>query len=225
MPKNAIAPEKNSHEINGELYVKTKGVVSDSWSAVHCIYNNASKAFSHSNGDKPETEHSQQLQRVCCEDVANRPGKRQHRFNVLELKPNGQVLKQLELAAEFAEEKQRWTAAITSAQRERARLQEAHAARMRLLQADEVDIDQRQSKPSFAGKRLNLSKKEPLGPRVEDDGFAFDNPMATSSPKRSPSTRAATAKAKRQAAAVSPPVGASSLTGELTKKATIHEDV
>eukprot|EP00935_MAST-01C_sp_MAST-1C-sp1_P000544 g544.t1 len=108
---------KSSLEIKGMLKVKVKGVV-DSWPDTLCSYDMQRRVFSFEGAESGK----RRLKDCCWVDVADRPGRMAHRFDLLEIDKNNDSEARIELAASSKEEKRNWTASMVAEGEERSRL-------------------------------------------------------------------------------------------------------
>jgi hypothetical protein len=99
--------------VRGRVEVKVKGTFGDKWIKAACEHNHALHEFS-----STDSKGKQQRVTDCwVVDVPSRSGKRQHRFDI-DSDGNQQPIA---LAAESAEEKQRWMVAVETKEALRAR--------------------------------------------------------------------------------------------------------
>ena len=94
--------------LGGRLAVKKKGMMINSWPQAECTFDRRTRLFT---CRYPHAQKPKQLPVRSAVDVANRPGKRQHRFDVV---VSGRREAAAALAAQSDEEKRRWLAAIGS---------------------------------------------------------------------------------------------------------------
>jgi hypothetical protein len=104
--------------VRGEVEVKTKTIFGrDKWLKAFCSYNPAARKFSCTDS----TGKERRAMDCWLVDVANRQGKRQHRFDI----ESDRSQRPMALAAEGIGEKQRWVAAVETKEALRARQEQA----------------------------------------------------------------------------------------------------
>jgi hypothetical protein len=108
------APPPSTARLTGRLQVKLMGsVFGSSWLDADCLYNPATTEFAYASlaGGKGRQER---VGGCWILDVENRPGKKQHRFDVHSRHRVLGSAAVISVAASTEEEKQRWTAAMLS---------------------------------------------------------------------------------------------------------------
>jgi hypothetical protein len=140
----AIPPVAAPTIVRGWVEVKTKRIFGrDKWVKAMCEYNPAARKLSCTDSTGKEWRAMD----CWLVDVANRYGKRQHRFDI---ESDGSQ-RPMALAVEGIEEKQRWVAAVETKEALRARQEQARREQELMVEHGESTIEEAQRQKQRGG--------------------------------------------------------------------------